>query len=111
MNKWPAARAMASIRARIRDLTTPRQVGLPLTVVVEQLNPVLRGWGAYFRQGNSSAKFGAIDSYVQERMAILASRKHGRSGFNWTNRYTWSWLNELGIHRLEGTVRYAAAHA
>ena len=111
MNKWPAARAMASIRARIRDLTTPRQVGLPLSVVVEQLNPVLRGWGVYFRQGNSSAKFGAVDSYVQERMAILASRKHGRSGFNWTNRYTWSWLNDLGIHRLEGTVRYPAAHA
>lgn len=74
MNKWPSTRAMASIRARMRDLTKPRQVGLPLSVVVEQLNPVLRGWGAYFRQGNSSAKFGAVDSYVQERMAILASR-------------------------------------
>lgn len=45
-------------------------------VVVEDLNPVLRGWGAYFRQGNSSAKFGAIDRVVHERVAILASRKH-----------------------------------
>ena len=88
MHKWPSARAMASIRAKVRGLTAPRQVGLPLNVVVEQLNPVLRGWGAYFRQGNSSAKFGAIDSYVHERMAILASRKHHRSGFNWSDRYT-----------------------
>ena len=45
-----------------------------------RLNPVLRGWGAYFRQGNSSPKFGAIDHYVHERLAILASRKHGLSG-------------------------------
>jgi RNA-directed DNA polymerase len=111
MNKWPSPRAMASIRAKIRDLTAPRQVGLPLEVVVEQLNPVMRGWGAYFRQGNSSAKFAAIDSYVHERMAILASRKHRRSGFNWTDRYTWGWLGNLGIHRLEGTVRYPAANA
>lgn len=111
MNKWPSPRAMASIRGKVRDLTTPRQIGLPLDMVVEQLNPVLRGWGAYFRQGNSSAKFGAIDSYVHERMAILASRKHRRSGFNRTDRYTWDWLGNLGIHRLEGTVRYPAANA
>lgn len=111
MQKWPSPRAMASIRAKVRDLTAPRQVGQPLDVVVEQLNPVLRGWGAYFRQGNSSAKFGAVDSYVHERMAILASRKYRRSGFNWTDRYTWDWLGNLGIHRLEGTVRYPTAHA
>jgi len=111
MHKWPSPRAMASIRAKVRDLTAPRQIGLPLDAVVEQLNPVLRGWGAYFRQGNSSAKFGAVDSYVHERMAILASRKHRRAGFNWSDRYTWSWLGELGIYRLEGTVRYPAAHA
>ncbi len=111
MHKWPSARAMASIRAKVRDLTAPRQVGLPLDVVVEQLNPVLRGWGAYFRQGNSSAKFATVDSYVHERMAVLASRKHGRSGFNWSDRYTREWLANLGIYRLEGTVRYPAAHA
>ena len=63
---------MASIRDKVRDMTTPSRVGLDLGVVVEQLNPVLRGWGAYFRQGNSSAKFGAIDYYVHERGAVLA---------------------------------------
>ena len=111
MHKWPSARAMASIRAKVRDLTAPRQVGRPLNAVVDQLNPVLRGWGAYFRQGNSSAKFGAIDSYVHERMAILASRKHRRRGFNWSDRYSWDWIGTLGIYRLTGTVRYPAAHA
>lgn len=112
LHKWPSARAMASIRGKVRDLTAPRQVGLPLEfVAVELLNPVLRGWGAYFRQGNSSAKFGAIDSYVHERMARLASRKHAMSGTNWTDRFTWDWLGQLGIYRLTGTVRYPNAHA
>ncbi len=111
MHKWPSAQAMASIRAKVRHLTTPRQAGLALDMVIEQLNPVLRAWGAYFRQGNSSAKFGAINSYVHERMAILASRKHRRSGFNWSDRYTWTWIGDLGIYRLTRTVRYPAAHA
>jgi group II intron reverse transcriptase/maturase len=112
LHKWPSPRAMASIRGKVRDLTAPRQVGLPLEfVAVELLNPVLRGWGAYFRQGNSSAKFGAIDCYVHERMARLASRKHAMSGPNWTDQFTWDWLGQLGIHRLTGTVRYPNAHA
>jgi group II intron reverse transcriptase/maturase len=111
LNKWPSPRAMASIRGKVRDMTGPSRVGLDLGVVVEQLNPVLRGWGAYFRQGNSSAKFGAIDHYVHERVAILASRKHALSGFNWQDRFTWAWLGNLGIYRLTGTVRYPTAHA
>ena len=32
--------------------------------MIDDLNPVLRGWGAYFRYGNSARKFDAIDSYV-----------------------------------------------
>lgn len=111
LNKWPSPRAMASIRAKVRSLTVPSRVGVDLDTVVDDLNPVLRGWGAYFRQGNSSAKFATIDHYVHERMAILASRKHSLSGRNWTDLYTWSWLGNLGIYRLTGTVRYPVAHA
>jgi hypothetical protein len=64
---------MASIRGKVRDLTAPRQIGLPLAAVVDQLNPVLRGWGAYFRYGNSNRQFAAIDSYLHFRLAKLAS--------------------------------------
>jgi group II intron reverse transcriptase/maturase len=111
LNKWPSPRAMSSIRGKVRAVTGPNRVGADLRVVVEDLNPVLRGWGAYFRQGNSSAKFGAIDAYVHERMARLASRKYGLRGFNWSDRFTWDWLGNLGIYRLTGTVRYPTAHA
>jgi hypothetical protein len=102
---------MASIRATVRDHTARRYASLPLETAVEHLNPVLRGWGAYFRHGNSSRKFNAIDAYVAERLATLASVKHGLSGRNWTTRFTYEWLTSLGIHRLAGTVRYWSAHA
>lgn len=111
LNKWPSAQAMASIRAKVRERTDRRYASLPMEVVVANLNPVLRGWGAYFRYGNSSRKFNAIDSHVHERLARLASVKHGLSGRNWATRFTYRWLTSLGIHRLTGTVRYGAAHA
>src|SRR5664280_1830217 len=60
---------MAAVRTKVRDATSVRQVGRSLTSVVADLNPVLRGWGGYFRRGNSARKFSTLDSYVQERLA------------------------------------------
>jgi group II intron reverse transcriptase/maturase len=111
LQMWPSPRAMASIGAKVRDRTPRAYAGRDLAVVVEELNPVLRGWGAYYRYGNSSRKFNAVDRYVQERLAKLASVKHGLSGRNWATRFTYGWLTDLGIYRLTGTVRYWSAHA
>jgi RNA-directed DNA polymerase len=111
LNRWPSPRAMASIRAKVKQRTARRFASLPLGAVVESLNPVLRGWGAYFRYGNSSQKFSAIDSYVHLRMATLASTKHGLHGRNWATRFTYGWMTDLGVYRLSGKVRYRAASA
>jgi group II intron reverse transcriptase/maturase len=109
--KWPSARAMASIRGKIRERTARRYAGLPLEAVVENLNPVLRGWGNYFRYGNSGRKFDAIDHYVNQRLAMLASAKHGLHGWQWATRFTHGWVLSLGVHRLSGTVRPTTAYA
>jgi hypothetical protein len=79
---------MAQVRAKIRERTDRSHAGLPLGAVVDNLNPALRGWGAYFRYGNSAAKFDQIDAYVHQRLAMLASTKHGLRGWNWTTRFT-----------------------
>jgi RNA-directed DNA polymerase len=78
---------------------------------VENVNHVVRGWGSYFRYGNSAAKFTQIDSYVSERLAILASNKHGLSGRNWVTRFNHEWVNQLGTYRLTGTVKPTTAYA
>jgi RNA-directed DNA polymerase len=111
LQRWPSARAMSSVRAKIRAVTHRRFVGKELSSIVEYLNPVLRGWANYFRTGNSARKFSRIDSYVHERLAILASAKHRRSGRNWVTRYNGAWFRRLGVFALTGTVRYGTAHA
>ena len=111
LQRWPSQRAMQSVRAKIRSITDRRFVGLPVEAIVARLNRLLRGWAAYFRNGNSARKFDAIDGYVHERLAIWNSSKHGRQGRNWQSRYTAAWLARLGVYRLSGRVRYATAHA
>jgi hypothetical protein len=111
LQKWPSPRAMASVRAKVKQRTARRSASLPLDFVVEDLNRVLRGWGNYFRHGNSARKFSVIDSYVHLRMAMLASDKYGLHGRNWATRFTYGWMTDLGIYRLTGTVRYWAASA
>jgi group II intron reverse transcriptase/maturase len=111
LHKWPSARAMTSIRGKIRDRTDRRYARLPLEWAVEDLNRVLRGWGTYFRYGNSGQKFAQIDAYVNERLAILASAKHGLQGRNWVSRFNYQWATQLGIYRLTGTVKPTLAYA
>ena len=111
LQRWPSNRAMASIKAKVREMTNRRYVGLSLDVVVRRLNPVLRGWSGYFRRGNSSRKFSVIDSYVAERMAILASNKYGLSGRNWGTRFSYEWFKSLGVYTLSGKVTFRTAHA
>ncbi len=111
LQKWPSPRAMASVRGKIRDRTDRRYARLPLEYAVENVNHVVRGWGNYFRYGNSAAKFAQIDSYVNERLAILASAKHGLHGRNWAARFNYEWATKLGVYRLTGTMKSTTAYA
>jgi RNA-directed DNA polymerase len=113
LQRWPSNRAMSSIRGKVREATDRRFVGYSLETAVIRLNPVLRGWGNYFRYANSARKFTAVDSYVHMRLARLASVKHGLPHRNWSrdNRFNLEWLLGLEVYRLSGTVRRKTAHA
>lgn len=108
--RWPSPRAMNRIRARIRELTNRRRwVGMrDIRQVIEVLNPVLRGWGNYFRTGNASWKFQQVDLYVNRRLVRLLRDVRG-----WRRRpfslHKWPparFVADFGLHRLLGTIRY-----
>ncbi|MGH9270891.1 MAG: group II intron maturase-specific domain-containing protein, partial [Ilumatobacteraceae bacterium] len=64
----------------------------------------LTGRRAYFRHGNSTAQFAAIDHYVNERMMLFISKKHQRDGRWYGRRVLNNSPNRLGLVKLEGTV-------
>jgi Group II intron, maturase-specific domain len=111
LQRWPSERALKVLRDKIRAATSRSRTERPVAAVVADLNPVLRGWTGYFRNGHSSRKFHAMDRYVHVRLAIFTSRKHGLKGRNWATRYNGEWLTRLGVFRLSGNVHWATAHA
>ena len=107
--RWPGRRAMQRIRDRVKAITSPRhQLPEPVSTIVAELNPVLRGWGAYFRQGNASQQFRHLDEYVRERLALFLNKKAGRHGRGW-QRHTLAYFRALGVYELAGTVAWHKA--
>ena len=102
---------MKRARDRIRELTPLHRVGLPVSMVVEDLNRFLTGWAAYFRFGNSTRQFRAMDNYVVERLSRFITRKYGRRGIRRGMSVYLSSHTHLGLHTLAGTVVYDSVNA
>jgi RNA-directed DNA polymerase len=110
LHRWPSQRAMNRLRAKIRDRTGRSRAGWDIREVIADLNPVLRGWGNYFRTGNAAAKFGQADDYVVKRLRIMMIKKRGRNlRAGQARAWTQDWFNGHGLYRLRGTVRYPKA--
>jgi len=107
VQRWPSPRAMKHVRARVHDLTSARRSGLKdVKELIALLNPVLRGWGAYFRTGNADARFNQIDGYVHRRITRWLWRRGGQRARFRPDRWPHSRLYAMGLHRLQGTVCY-----
>jgi RNA-directed DNA polymerase len=120
--RWPRVKAMNAIRDRIRTMTNWRRWTRMTDIreVIDELNPILRGWGAYFRTGNASRHFNTVDQYVTERLIRLLRRRRCHQGkgrnnqpIRWHHQWTHERLvTEFGLHKLLGTIRYpGASHA
>jgi group II intron reverse transcriptase/maturase len=108
--RWPSSKSMKTIRSRIRALTDWRRQARvkDIRAMIRDLNPVLRGWGTYFRTGNASPKFCAVDRFVRERLFRILTKRGSqrRRSFLWTEWPHERFVNELGLYKLLGTVRY-----
>src|SRR4051812_34828623 len=78
MQRWPSPKATKRIRDRVRELTDARQSGKDVKQIIAELNPVLRGWGNYFRTGNAHREFNKLDSFVVLRMRRWQYRRGGQ---------------------------------
>lgn len=111
--RWPSPQAMNAVRAKIRALTDRRRrSGMrDIREVIADLNPLLRGWGNYFRTGNASEKFQQIDRYVTQRLTRLVASRRGfqRRPFFMKDWPHTRFVDEHGLYKLLGTICYPGA--
>jgi RNA-directed DNA polymerase len=107
LQRWPSQRAMTRVRGKIKAKTGKGRAGQDIREVIADLNPVVRGWGNYFRTGNAAKKFNQIDYYVVGRLRGLMVKRYGRNlKAGQTSNWTREFFEDHGLYRLRGTVRY-----
>ena len=71
--------------------------GVPQGGVIDEINPILRGWVAYFRIGHASRGFAYVKLWVEQKVRRHMMRARNRGGFGWT-RWSTAWLHTgLGL--------------
>ena len=110
LQRWPSARSMKRVRQRVKELTPRARCHADPRDVIAALNPVLRGWGQYFRTGNASDCFSDIDRYVARRLQRLRIKRKGRHlRPGEPRRWSAAYFHGLGLHKLLGTIAYPEA--
>lgn len=71
----PRPRALASFKDRVRS-TTRRNAPVSLRQMIEDLNPLLRGWGSYFKVGDVTSLFEDLDQWIRMRLRSKVIRRH-----------------------------------
>ena len=108
LQRWPSDRSMRRIRQKVHARTDRSRNGVKdIRALISDLNPILRGWGNYFRTGNAATKFGQVDDYVGHwlrRFLVRRSERNLTAGR--ATRWTSDWFQDQGLHRLRGTIRY-----
>lgn len=110
LQREPSQRSMKRVRQRVKEIARNSRRHEDTRAIIGELNPVLRGWGAYFCTGNAAKKFLAVDSYVVSRLRTLLVKRKGRNlcpgePLAWTRDF----FESHGLHRLRGTIRYPEA--
>ena len=83
---YPTKAALATVKAKVRTLTRGA-TDQSLAVLLHRLNPVLRGWTAYFRHGVSKATFNYLRAFVWRRVVTWLRHKHLRASWKQLRRH------------------------
>lgn len=81
----PAQSKVGAMRKKIGELIHAA-MGLTQEALLRQLNPRLRGWANYYRNGVSTQTFGKLDHYVFGRLWRWISRRHPNKSTRWKRR-------------------------
>jgi RNA-directed DNA polymerase len=83
----PSSAAIRRIRERLRaEMRSLR--GVNVSAVIKRLNPIIRGWAAYYRTQVSSDTFNALDNYLWKLTYKWARLSHPNKSRRWViSRY------------------------
>jgi len=92
----PKLKKRTALFAKLREIFR-RNVSQPIGKVIDEINPILRGWANYFRVGHSNRCFSMVKHWVEKKVRRHLMRSRQRSGMGW-KRWSREWIyGTLGL--------------
>ena len=104
---YPREKSIDRFKDQVRQ-RTKRRVPLRTRELIEELNPVLRGWGEYYKRAHVRTLFHQLDGWIRRR--IWSHRfKRWRNG-GWRQLPNAKLYGEYGLVNLVGLIPSLASH-
>ena len=78
----PAKTSIAAVKRKVRAILQASG-SLPQDALIRRLNPIIRGWGGYYRHVVSKQVFSDIDHAIWRMTWNWAKRRHPQKGRKW----------------------------
>ena len=91
----PREKSIRRFKEEVRR-RTKRRVPLPTPELIAELNPLLRGWGEYYKRAHVRRLFHQLDGWIVRRLWSHASKRWRTNG--------WKWLPETTLYNEYGLV-------
>src|SRR5882762_5869974 len=100
--KWrphyaPKLKKRTALLAKLKEIFR-QNVSQPVEGVIEQINPILRGWVNYFAVGDSSECFSFVRDWVEKKVRGHLMRARERSGLGWKRWSRQGLYGKLGLY-------------
>lgn len=84
----PSKKSVKEMRRKLKGLFREMH-GHSVQRLIQELNPIIRGWANYFRSGVSSRIFNKLDDYLYRLQYYWVKRQHPTKMWGWRKRHYW----------------------
>ena len=102
----PSPEAIQDIKRKLKGIWR-KHVGSPTIALINEMNPVIRGWSNYFRVGVAKKVFYDLDNFMYHRAQRYMKRRHPmKSGWWRTEKYMGRTMGRQGRWIFQDKVRH-----
>jgi RNA-directed DNA polymerase len=103
----PRSKSVDRFKDQIRNLTR-RNAPVKVRAVIEAINPIIRGWGNYYRKAHVRKLFHQLDGWIERRLWSFIAKRWRNTA--WRKYPTKRLVTELGLVRLISLVPGITPH-
>jgi len=100
-----ATKALKAFYGKVREATRRHQGDKPVAAVITTLNPILRGWGNYHREGQNVGMLTKLDKWVRKRLRAYIYKRWDTTRWSKASRPTKEEFEAIGLFTMRTILR------